>query len=85
MKTVMLVEDEELILEGLRSIIDWEELGMQVVHMAHNGKEALALLEKESVDIIVTDVEMPVLDGLGFLKALREKKYKESLCDFNWI
>lgn len=73
MKTVMLVEDEELILEGLHAIIDWEELGMQVVHMAHNGKEALSLFEKEPVDIIVTDVEMPVLNGLGFLKALREK------------
>ena len=73
MKTVMLVEDEELILEGLHAIIDWEELGMQVVHMAHNGKEALELFEKEPVDIIVTDVEMPVLNGLGFLKALREK------------
>ncbi|MDO4274038.1 MAG: response regulator transcription factor [Eubacteriales bacterium] len=73
MKTVMLVEDEEFILEGLRSIIDWEEIGLKVVHMAHNGKEALELFEKEPVDIIVTDVEMPVLDGLGFMKALREK------------
>lgn len=33
MKTVMLVEDEELILEGLHAIIDWEELGMQVVYI----------------------------------------------------
>lgn len=73
MKTVMLVEDEEFILQGLRSIIDWEELGFKVVHMARNGKEALELFYKEPVDIIVTDVEMPVLDGLGFMKLLREE------------
>ena len=73
MKTVMLVEDEEFILEGLRTIIDWEALDMEVIHMAHNGREALELFWKEPCDIVVTDVEMPVLDGLGFLKALREK------------
>lgn len=69
----MLVEDEEFILEGLRTIIDWEALDMEVIHMAHNGREALELFWKEPCDIVVTDVEMPVLDGLGFLKALREK------------
>lgn len=39
----MLVEDEEFILEGLRTIIDWEALDMEVIHMAHNGREALEL------------------------------------------
>lgn len=73
MKTVMLVEDEEFILDGLRSIIDWKALGIEIVHMAHNGQEALELFQKNPVDIIVTDVEMPVLDGLGFMKALRKE------------
>lgn len=63
MKKVMLVEDEELILQGIRNIIDWEALGLEVVHMAHNGKEALSLWEKEPVDLVVTDVEMPVMNG----------------------
>lgn len=53
MKKVMLVEDEELILQGIRNIIDWEALGLEVVHMAHNGKEALSLWEKEPVDLVV--------------------------------
>ncbi len=85
MKTVMLVEDEEFILEGLRTIIDWEALDMEVIHMAHNGREALELFWKEPCDIVVTDVEMPVLDGLGFLKALRGKKYKNPLYHPHWI
>lgn len=72
MRKVMLVEDEAFILEGLANILDWEALGMEIVHMAANGREALALWEKEKVDIIVTDINMPVMDGLEFLKKLRE-------------
>ena len=45
MKRVMLVEDEELILQGIRYINDWQSMGMQVVHMAHNGIEALEMLK----------------------------------------
>lgn len=68
----MLIEDEVFILQGLQNILDWESLGMEVVHAAHNGQEALALWEQEPVDIIVTDINMPVMDGLDFMKKLRE-------------
>lgn len=74
MKKVMLVEDEEFILEGLCNIIDWAALSMEVVHKAHNGQEALCLFEQEPVDIVVTDVEMPGMDGLDFIKELRRKE-----------
>lgn len=73
MRTVMLVEDEELILHGLLNLIEWESLDMEVIHMANNGQEALSLLEKEPVDIIVSDISMPVMDGLEFLQQLRKK------------
>lgn len=76
MKKVMLVEDEDLILEGLCNIIDWEGLSLEVVHKAHNGKEALEFWEKEPVDIVVTDIEMPVMDGITLLEKLREKDEK---------
>lgn len=72
MRKIMLIEDEELILQGLKNIIDWEALEMQVVHMAHNGEEGLRLFQEEPVDIIVTDINMPVMDGLAFLKEVRE-------------
>ena len=54
MKKVMLVEDEEFILQGIRYIIDWEAISMEVTAMAHNGREALELFQKEPVDIVVT-------------------------------
>lgn len=72
----MLIEDEELILEGLKNIIDWEASGMQVVHTAHNGEEAILLWEKEPVDIVVTDINMPVMNGLDFVKKLRERELR---------
>lgn len=74
MKKVMIVEDEELILQGIRNILDWEALGLQVVHMAHDGVEALEMWEKEPVHIIVTDISMPEMDGLELLRRIREKE-----------
>ena len=55
MKKVMLVEDEEFILQGIRCIIDWEEISMTVVSLAHNGREALEMFSREPADIVVTE------------------------------
>ena len=74
MKKVMIVEDEELILQGIRNILDWESLDLEVVHMAHDGAEALEMWEREPVHIVVTDISMPVMDGLELLHKIREKE-----------
>ena len=74
MKKVMIVEDEELILQGIRNILDWEQLGLEVVHLAHDGTEALQMWEQEPVHIVVTDISMPEMDGLTLLRKIREKE-----------
>ena len=70
---VLLVDDYPLILEGLIRIFDWKENGFSVVLRAGNGKQALEALEKQPVDIIFTDIEMPVMDGLVLIKEVRNK------------
>ena len=68
MRKVMIVEDEELILQGIKNIVHWNELELQLFHMAHSGQEALEMWKKEPVDIIITDIEMPEMSGLELLK-----------------
>lgn len=74
MKKVMIVEDEELILQGIRNIIDWEALGLKVIHLAHDGIEALKMWEQEPVHIVVTDISMPEMDGLTLLREIRKRE-----------
>lgn len=73
MKTVMIVEDEELILMGIKSIVDWDRLGLSLVHMAHDGIEALKLWEQEPVDIVISDIDMPGMNGLELLERIRSQ------------
>lgn len=70
---VLLVDDEPLILEGLERCIPWHEAGFRIAGKARNGQEALAMLGKETFDLIVTDVRMPFLDGIGLIKAISER------------
>lgn len=72
MYKVMLVDDEKLILQGVRHIIEWEELGFDVIHLAKDGQDALEKFKEEAVDIIVTDINMPRLNGLDLVKEIKE-------------
>ncbi len=71
MYKVMLVDDEKLILNGIRQIIDWEKLGLEVVAMATNGEEAIKAFKEEPVAIVITDINMPKVDGLTMIKEMK--------------
>ncbi|PWU66824.1 response regulator transcription factor [Gracilibacillus dipsosauri] len=70
---VLIVDDEMLIRQGIINYIDWEKEGYQIIGEAANGEEALALLEKERPDIIITDIVMPEMDGIELVKIAKEK------------
>ncbi|KUP24384.1 response regulator [Paenibacillus sp. DMB5] len=65
MYNVMIVDDEPVIKKGLQCFIDWSILGCEVVCEASNGMEAVELLDYYEIDIIVTDIRMPGMDGLA--------------------
>lgn len=61
---MLLADDEILDLEGMRSFIPWESLGMTVVDSVNNGFAAWEVLQREDIDILVTDVRMPNMTGI---------------------
>lgn len=73
MLNVQIVDDEPIIRMGLQKLINWEELDFEITCMAQNGKQALEQLETEKVDLIITDIEMPIMNGLDFIREVRER------------
>lgn len=73
MRTVLIIDDELSVCEGLSRHVNWTKMNMSVLGTAQNGEEALAILEKEQPDIIITDIYMPKMDGLTLIKEVTEK------------
>ncbi len=69
---VLVADDETMICEWLQFCIS-QNPSCQLAGVAHNGQEALELFEREEPDLILTDIKMPVMDGLELLHALRAK------------
>lgn len=73
MYRVLLVDDEPLILSGIRFMIDWEANDCEVVGTARNGRQALEDIAKKHPDIVIADINMPVMNGIELLtKAHKE-------------
>lgn len=72
MTKVMIADDEAFIRKGLMSLIDWNALGCEVVFAAANGRQVVEHLESDAPDIIISDIKMPVMDGIELAKYLQE-------------
>ncbi len=64
MYRVLLVDDEVLVREAISENIRWDDLGYELAGNCQNGKEAIEFLEKNSVDVVLTDICMPFVDGM---------------------
>jgi len=73
MLKVILADDEPLIIKGLKKLVDWNGLGMEVISEAHNGKNLYELTEHLKPDIVITDIQMPHLSGIEYIKKMREQ------------
>lgn len=72
MKTILIVDDERPARELLKMAVDWTALNFAPPIEASNGKQALALYRELRPDFIITDIQMPVMDGLELIAAIRE-------------
>lgn len=69
--TILLVEDEELLRAGVQEVLEIQ--GYKVI-TAPDGEQALACLGAQTIDLVITDLVMPKMDGVDFVKQLREIK-----------
>jgi len=69
---IMIVDDEEMLRNHIAGLEQWAEMGCEITGTAHNGMEALRLVEELKPDLVITDIRMPVMNGIEFTEKLRE-------------
>ncbi|MDD9267188.1 response regulator [Paenibacillus sp. GCM10023248] len=72
MYRVFLVDDEPLIVEGLSNGVNWDDFGLELCGTADNGRQALDQLRLVPADILITDISMPVMNGLDLIRCARQ-------------
>lgn len=73
MYNVLIVDDEPVIREGLKSLIPWEDYGFRVIETASDGRTAFEKYKKYSIDLMIVDIRMPGMDGLTLIQQIRSQ------------
>ncbi|MDF2837117.1 MAG: hypothetical protein K0Q63_2757 [Paenibacillus sp.] len=91
MLKVVVVDDEILVRVGLKTFVPWSEHGFRLVGEAANGREALELIRREGCEILLTDIQMPEMDGLTLLENIRAEQLEMHIIimsnheEFNYV
>lgn len=75
MYSVLLIDDESWVMEDLKLLIDWENLGFTVVGGANNADEARKLISECKPDVVISDIRMPGLSGIQLLEEYEGQNY----------
>ncbi len=78
MYKLLIVDDEPLVQVGIKSMLNWSDYDIEVIATAVNGQIALNLIEEYKPEIIITDIKMPVMDGLELIRRCRDKYGNDS-------
>ena len=76
---VLLVDDEPHALDGMQWMVDWERFGFRVAGACRDGEEAMRRIRIDPPDLVVTDIRMPVMDGLALIEEARAQGYRDML------
>lgn len=79
---VVLIDDEPIIIEGLKKILDWHALGFEIVAVAYDGVDGFSKLLELNPDVALIDIRIPGIDGLLLIQRLREKIFQQKLLFF---
>ena len=72
MKRVVIVDDEYIVVNGIKAMIAREKMDFEVVGFAYDGIEGLRVILEEKPDLVITDIRMPGMDGLSLIEEARE-------------
>lgn len=70
MYSLLIADDEPIIRKGVKKIIDWESLGFSQIFLAEDGQEALDIIRNNKIDLVLTDIVMPFMNGLELSEIL---------------
>lgn len=76
MNRIVIVDDEQFVRKGIIALVDWEKINYHVAGEANNGEDALELILDEKPDVVLTDIRMPVFDGLKLIEKVKELAVK---------
>lgn len=76
MNRIVIVDDEQFVRKGIIALVDWEKINYHVAGEANNGEDALELILDEKPDVVLTDIRMPVFDGLKLIEKVKELAIK---------
>ncbi len=68
---LLIVDDEAMVVDGIADTLPWEEVHIGQVHKAYSARQALEVLERHAIDIVITDIRMPDMDGLQLVERIR--------------
>ncbi|WP_026525787.1 response regulator transcription factor [Butyrivibrio sp. MB2005] len=74
--TLLIVDDEFYLVQGVKNAIDFEALGIDEIYTAYSADQARAVYEEHTVDILLSDVEMPRENGLSLIKWVKDNGYE---------
>lgn len=76
---LLLIDDEAELSQSMKELFEDEA---KHIYIANNGEEALSILEKNNIHCVVSDIKMPVMDGLKFMRIARERGHEQPIIFF---
>ena len=72
MRKALLADDDFLVRSYLKMLSSWEKAGFEITADVRDGEEALEVLKQEPVELVVTDIAMPLMDGIELIKEIKK-------------
>lgn len=91
MYKVLIADDEHIVQLALKSLIQWDQLNCEILALVSNGKEAIEVLKEHSVDLLITDINMPIMNGIDLIQWINEQQLSTQIIvlsaynDFDYV